>query len=140
MATTAPSAASRFAIAAPMPREPPVTRATLPSSFFEFVLMLDLHCLDRQNSRDIMPVVHHISNNESIGRWYRVNQNCQSNLGRGAAAFFAESFWLSQACPIALWLPAPEPHKTRTSPGSRSLYDRTVSLAPNTAHCPGRIF
>src|ERR1700722_17742656 len=28
MATFAPSAASRFAIAAPMPREPPVTRAT----------------------------------------------------------------------------------------------------------------
>src|ERR1700733_11814596 len=29
MATLAPSAARRFAIAAPIPREPPVTRATL---------------------------------------------------------------------------------------------------------------
>ena len=40
MATAAPSEASRFAIAAPIPREPPVTSATLPSSFFEFVVVL----------------------------------------------------------------------------------------------------
>src|SRR5450759_1594998 len=33
MATLAPSAASRFAIAAPMPREPPVTSATFPTKF-----------------------------------------------------------------------------------------------------------
>src|SRR5580693_4787274 len=32
MATLAPSAARRLAIAAPMPREPPVTSATLPAS------------------------------------------------------------------------------------------------------------
>jgi hypothetical protein len=34
MATAAPSAASRCAIAAPIPRDPPVTRATLPASCF----------------------------------------------------------------------------------------------------------
>src|SRR6185369_4149213 len=39
MATEAPSAASRFAMAAPMPREPPVTRATLPASVVESVAM-----------------------------------------------------------------------------------------------------
>src|SRR5580693_7529321 len=33
MATSAPSLASARALAAPMPREPPVTRATLPVSF-----------------------------------------------------------------------------------------------------------
>jgi hypothetical protein len=33
MATFAPSAARRFAIAAPMPREPPVTSATLFTNF-----------------------------------------------------------------------------------------------------------
>src|SRR3954451_18084139 len=33
MATLAPSFASARALAAPMPREPPVTRATLPDSF-----------------------------------------------------------------------------------------------------------
>src|SRR5260370_12213303 len=35
MATLAPSAARRLAIAAPIPREPPVTRATFPSSFLD---------------------------------------------------------------------------------------------------------
>jgi hypothetical protein len=35
MATLAPSEAKRFAMAAPMPREPPVTIANLPSSFFD---------------------------------------------------------------------------------------------------------
>ena len=37
MATFAPSAARRLAIAAPMPRDPPVTRAILPSSFLVIV-------------------------------------------------------------------------------------------------------
>jgi hypothetical protein len=34
IATAAPSCAKRFAIAAPIPRDPPVTNATLPVSFF----------------------------------------------------------------------------------------------------------
>ena len=38
-ATFAPSLASRFTIAAPMPREPPVTRATLPEKSFVEVFM-----------------------------------------------------------------------------------------------------
>src|ERR1700692_1748616 len=40
MATFAPSAASRFAIAAPIPREPPVMRAIFPSSFLDIFLLL----------------------------------------------------------------------------------------------------
>src|SRR3989475_11161097 len=40
MATFAPSAARRLAIAAPMPREPPVMSAIFPSSFFDIVLLL----------------------------------------------------------------------------------------------------
>src|SRR5579863_587721 len=42
MATSAPSAARRLAIAAPMPREPPVTSATFPSSFLDIVFLLFL--------------------------------------------------------------------------------------------------
>ena len=42
MATFAPSAARRLAIAAPMPREPPVTSAIFPSSFLDIVVLLFL--------------------------------------------------------------------------------------------------
>src|SRR5262245_58151627 len=38
MTTSAPSCAKRLAIAAPMPREPPVTSATLPESVRELVV------------------------------------------------------------------------------------------------------
>src|ERR1700733_8967168 len=40
MATLAPSDASRFAMAAPIPREAPVTRANLPSSLFDIEFLL----------------------------------------------------------------------------------------------------
>src|SRR6266568_2057942 len=40
MATLAPSAARRFAIAAPIPREPPVTTATLPANFCPLLLLM----------------------------------------------------------------------------------------------------
>src|SRR5580704_16287963 len=42
MATFAPSAARRLAIAAPIPREPPVTSAIFPSNFFDIVVLLEL--------------------------------------------------------------------------------------------------
>src|SRR5216683_1937344 len=42
MATFAPSAARRLAIAAPMPREPPVMSATFPSSFLGIVFSYSL--------------------------------------------------------------------------------------------------
>src|ERR1700730_8548884 len=40
MATVAPSAARCFAIAAPMPRDPPVTSATLPARSLSFLLLI----------------------------------------------------------------------------------------------------
>src|ERR1700730_7611558 len=40
MATVAPSAARRLSIAAPMPRDPPVTSATLPASSLPFLLLM----------------------------------------------------------------------------------------------------
>src|ERR1700722_14397992 len=40
MVTFAPSAAKRLAMAAPMPREPPVTSAIFPSNFFDMLLLL----------------------------------------------------------------------------------------------------
>src|SRR5580765_3066484 len=43
MATFAPSEARRLAIAAPMPRDPPVINAIFPSSFLVIVF---LHCCD----------------------------------------------------------------------------------------------
>src|SRR5258707_14029904 len=42
MAIFAPSTARRLAIAAPMPREPPVMSATFPSNFFDIILLLEL--------------------------------------------------------------------------------------------------
>src|SRR6202163_3387426 len=42
MATFAPSAARRLAMAAPMPREPPVMSAIFPSNFFDIVHLLEL--------------------------------------------------------------------------------------------------
>src|SRR5260370_20942427 len=44
MATFAPSVARRLAIAAPMPREPPVISAIFPSSFLVIVFLLDDVC------------------------------------------------------------------------------------------------
>src|ERR1700735_1099283 len=41
MATAAPSAARCFAIAAPIPREPPVTSATISSSLFDILSPLN---------------------------------------------------------------------------------------------------
>jgi hypothetical protein len=41
MATIAPSAARRFAIAAPMPREPPVTSATLLVNLLIALLLIE---------------------------------------------------------------------------------------------------
>src|SRR6266850_3468096 len=40
MATFAPSAPRRFAMAAPMPRDPPVTSAIFPSNFLVIVFLL----------------------------------------------------------------------------------------------------
>src|SRR6267143_5667438 len=55
-ATFAPSAARRLAMAAPMPREPPVTSAIFPSSFLFmvcllFLLSLDSLCIDWYKTR-----------------------------------------------------------------------------------------
>src|SRR5438132_7710181 len=44
MATFAPSAARRLAIAAPMPREPPVMSAIFPSSFLVIAFLLNHVC------------------------------------------------------------------------------------------------
>jgi hypothetical protein len=38
--TAAPSAASRFAMASPIPRPEPVTIATLPANFFSAILLI----------------------------------------------------------------------------------------------------
>src|SRR6202048_44482 len=46
MATFAPSVARRLAMAAPIPREPPVTSAIFPSSFLFMVCLLFLSRLD----------------------------------------------------------------------------------------------
>src|SRR6266404_5818645 len=59
IATLAPSAARRLAIAAPMPREPPVTTATLPANFCPLLLLISfvpslflvLRCLSVRTGR-----------------------------------------------------------------------------------------
>src|SRR4051794_36859093 len=64
MATLAPSAARARADAAPMPREPPVTRATLPESF---LVIGFLRCLYSDGHWLCRPV------------WYR-NRNYRNSL------------------------------------------------------------
>lgn len=49
IATAAPSTANRFAIAAPIPHDPPVTRATLPASVF--VISAPPHSMQVRRSR-----------------------------------------------------------------------------------------
>ena len=56
MATFAPSVARRLAIAAPMPRDPPVINAIFPSSFLFMILVslmrfVDSLCIDRYKTR-----------------------------------------------------------------------------------------
>src|SRR6266403_799479 len=53
MARCAPSAARRFAMAAPMPREPPVTSAIFPSNFCDIVLLLYLRDAESQVQRNL---------------------------------------------------------------------------------------
>src|ERR1700691_383079 len=53
-ATAAPSAARRLAIAAPIPREPPVTSATLPSSLFDIAVPLSIS-RERGGARATIP-------------------------------------------------------------------------------------
>src|ERR1700737_1847614 len=56
MGTFAPSVARRLAMAAPIPREPPVMSAIFPSSFLFmvcllFLLRLDSFCIDEYKTR-----------------------------------------------------------------------------------------
>src|SRR6266851_2590679 len=63
MATLAPSAARRFAMAAPMPRDPPVTSAIFPSSFLVIVFLLLLE------SRSLLLLRLTASLDVAVPRW-----------------------------------------------------------------------
>src|SRR2546421_12872847 len=63
MATFAPSAARRLAIAAPIPREPPVMSAIFPSSFFDIVLSFTLG--HSQVQRNLLATPHMLVRHES---------------------------------------------------------------------------
>src|ERR1700758_4732904 len=54
IATFAPSTARRLAIAAPMPREPPVMSATFPSNFFDIVRLLELDICSSGMSQNLL--------------------------------------------------------------------------------------
>jgi hypothetical protein len=54
MAIFAPSTARRLAMAAPMPREPPVMSATFPSNFFDIVRLLELDICSSGMSQDLL--------------------------------------------------------------------------------------
>jgi hypothetical protein len=66
MTTFAPSAARRLAMAAPMPREPPVMSAIFPSNFFDIVFLLELHVCSSGMSRDFI-VLPDASSDHLIG-------------------------------------------------------------------------
>src|SRR3989442_7442117 len=63
MATFAPSAPRRFAMAAPMPRDPPVTSAIFPSSFLVIVFLLLLE------SRSLLLLRLTASLDVAVPRW-----------------------------------------------------------------------
>src|SRR5467141_48146 len=63
MATFAPSAARRFAMAAPMPRDPPVTSTIFPSSFLVIVFHLLLE------SRSLLLLILTASLDVAVPRW-----------------------------------------------------------------------
>src|SRR6202045_2674586 len=54
MAIFAPSTARRLAMAAPMPREPPVMSATFPSNFFDIVPLLELTICSSGMSQNLL--------------------------------------------------------------------------------------
>src|SRR5580704_11069229 len=74
MATLAPSAARRLAIAAPMPREPPVTSATLPA--------IGLSCVLRDMVISSLELLCTTRYNESVGD--------RRSAGQGPTRFFYE--------------------------------------------------
>src|ERR1700730_16951234 len=80
MATFAPSAARRFAMAAPMPRDPPVTSAIFPSSFLVIVFLLFLE------SRSLLLVRLTAPLDVAVPRWQHtlISWNrCFASMGAG---------------------------------------------------------
>src|SRR5580658_9442583 len=67
MATLAPSAASRFAIAAPMPREPPVTSATLFANLD--IISPQLSETDDSAARDCLEAVNVLNHSVLYDDW-----------------------------------------------------------------------
>src|SRR5258708_11091955 len=80
MATFAPSAPRRFAMAAPMPRDPPVTSAIFPSSFLVLVFLLLLE------SRSLLLLRLTASLDVAVPRWQHTLLSWHRGLpGIGAA-------------------------------------------------------
>src|SRR5882762_7963997 len=77
-ATAAPSVASRLAIAAPMLREPPLTSATLPASFFAMFVFIFFFQMS-------------FSNCESGIDGCVSRRNCLTGQGRGCRGVFHET-------------------------------------------------
>src|SRR5258708_21666881 len=78
MATFAPSAPRRFAMAAPMPRDPPVTSAIFPSSFLVIVFLLLLE------SRSLLLLSLAASLDVAVPRWQHTLlswQRCPAAIG-----------------------------------------------------------
>src|SRR5881396_1877923 len=98
MATLAPSAAKRLAIAAPMPREPPVMSAIFPSSFlvifslsyfFNYVSIGIKITLDESVSSDVFTHRYEIRNCRDTARTTpRLRSGC--GLGMRHARFLGQ--------------------------------------------------
>src|ERR1700688_4433736 len=69
MATFAPSAARRLALAAPMPREPPVMSAVFPSNFFDIVHLLELDICSSGMSPSLIARPRHPNHYIGLPSW-----------------------------------------------------------------------
>jgi hypothetical protein len=106
MATLAPSVASRFAIAAPMPREPPVTSATLFANLD--IISPQLSEIDDSTARRLLGG-NHSSEPFSFIRWRDPQRGCRDialfgsqsdNRFIGHAKGFSQKEVLKKAMPV----------------------------------------
>src|SRR6266481_5596079 len=92
MATSAPSAARRLAIAAPIPREPPVMSAIFPSSFFDIVVSpcsrhmpirheLKSHC--SPNAFQSLHWIRELENSRTMEHTFLSWERCFTSMGAG---------------------------------------------------------
>src|SRR3989441_3924513 len=138
MATLAPSAARRFAIAAPMPREPPVTSATLPASSLSFLLLMfcpffvfRVHPVLNKNASDFEPENWLIST--SILLW--ASHDVHMRVGRSGPHDVRTGRLVGSRQSGGLWIEQPHNHPVRTYSNRRTRRVIRIGIATLRSAC-----